>query len=72
MNWQSFNWQAVSALCAVFVALVAFANYLMLMRIELAITRQTDALKDWARKEFATEKETNRRLAALEAARAHK
>ncbi len=60
------NWQAVSAVAAGCIALAGLANYLMLNEIKVAILRQTDELKDWARAEFAAQRETERRLGDLE------
>lgn len=60
------NWQAVAAIAASCVAVAGLANYLLLNQIRIAILQQTDQLKTWAMAEFATEKETDRRLSDLE------
>lgn len=61
------NWQAVSAICALVLAGTGIANYLMLLNIRSAILKVTLELKEWARAEFASAKETERRFDELRA-----
>lgn len=60
------NWEAVIAISAATLGVAGGANYWMLNAIKIAILQQTATLKEWATAEFATQKETERRLSALE------
>ena len=51
---------------AIVVAIVGAANYTMLLSIRLAISDNSDKIKEWARTEFAPAKEIDRRLIKIE------
>lgn len=51
------SWEAITAICAVLMCAGGFFAFLVNLMVRNTIAEQFALLRDWARKEFATEKE---------------
>ncbi|HLG99816.1 MAG TPA: hypothetical protein VKX49_26135 [Bryobacteraceae bacterium] len=60
------NWEALHVVSTLLVAGAGLANYAILLAIKKEIAEAVGAVKEWARAEFVTQREADKRFEAME------
>jgi hypothetical protein len=60
------NWTAIHVLLTAALAAAGLLNYILLLRIKMAISEEHLTMQDWARLELAPKNETERRFHRIE------